>query len=93
MRRPRPAGRATRTPDELCPDENLANLGCLFKRLPDGDYGTCLIQPDGVEIRLADEFVRQGRNIDASDEAEGVIESIQPPADEAPPPAAQSTTG
>ncbi|MEX0641713.1 MAG: hypothetical protein WD468_03380 [Pirellulales bacterium] len=55
---------------ERLPDNVLDHLQELFRRLPDGRYRIYRIQPDGVERLVVDVIVRQGRNIDFSDESE-----------------------
>ncbi len=71
-----PAGVEDKENEETLPDDALNNLRNLFKRLPDGNYRIYQIQPDGVERLVVDVIVRQGRSIDAADEAEGVGDSI-----------------
>jgi hypothetical protein len=78
-----PAGIEDQTRDEPLADEVLDNLRALFRRLPDGHYRIYRIEPDGAEWLVADVIVREGRNIDAADEAAPTV----PPAPQAEKPA------
>ena len=75
-----PSGEEDKDHDETLPTEVLDNLRKLFKRLPDGHYRIYQIQPDGVERLVVDVIVRQGRSIDAADEAEGAADLLPQPA-------------
>ena len=70
-----PSGSEDQDHDEQLDNEVLDNLRKLFKRLPDGHYRIYLIQPDGIERLVVDVIVRQGRSIDATDEAADAGES------------------
>jgi hypothetical protein len=65
-----PSGDENKENDESLTNEVLDNLGKLFKRLPDGHYRIYQIQSDGVERLVVDVVVREGRSVDAADEAE-----------------------
>ena len=95
-----PSGKEDPDADEPLANEVLDGLRKLFSRLPDGHYRIYQIHPDGEERLVVDVIVRQGRSIDAADEAEdngdAPIKDIQPPAAPAVPPpltpTAESTT-
>ena len=74
-----PAGLEDKGHDEPLADEVLDNLRKLFRRLPDGHYRIYQIQPDGIERLVVDVIVRQGRNIDVADEAQGTGETTTQP--------------
>ncbi len=76
-----PSGEEDKLNDEPLANETLDNLRKLFKRLPDGHYRIYQIQPDGAERLVVDVIVREGRSIDAADEAADSVQ-IPPPADE-----------
>ncbi len=65
-----PSGAEDQDNDEPLTNEVLDNLRKLLKRLPDGHYRIYQIQPDAVERLVVDVVVREGRSIDAADEAE-----------------------
>ncbi len=85
-----PSGQEDKEHDETLPTEVLDDLRKLFKRLPDGNYRIYQIQPDGVERLVVDVIVRQGRSIDAADEADGAADLLPqratPPASQPAPP-------
>jgi PKD repeat protein len=66
-----PIGVEDKDHDQLLQVDVLDDLRKLFRRLPDGHYRIYQILPDGVERLVVDVVVRQGRSIDAEDEAEG----------------------
>jgi hypothetical protein len=78
-----PSGVEDKLHDQVLPNEVLDNLRKLFKRLPDGHYRIYQIQPDGIERLVVDVIVREGRSIDAADEAADGGE-LPPKSDEAP---------
>jgi hypothetical protein len=82
-----PAGVEDRQNEEILPEAVLDNLRALFARLPDGHYRIYQVQPDGVERLVVDVLVRQGRPIDAAEDAAELTEAIPgdaPPAGEPP---------
>jgi hypothetical protein len=81
-----PAGIEDKIREEPLADEVLDNLRALFQRLPDGHYRIYRIEPDGAEWLVADVIVREGRNIDAADEAAQTVPPA-PQAEESAPPA------
>ncbi len=86
-----PSGDEDKTHDEPLANEVLENLRKVFKRLPDGHYRIYQIQPDGVERLVVDVIVREGRSIDASDEALEIGKSAPPASQsEEPEPSAPS---
>jgi hypothetical protein len=72
-----PAGIEDQTDDHPLPVAALDGLRQLFQRLPDGNYRIYQVHPDGDERLVVDVIVRQGRAIEASDEAEEAGEAAE----------------